>query len=275
MSRPGWKTRHGTVTRRRWPSDGPHRCPTTISTPSAPNATVSQALVTVPMFYNGLDAAWTIDELRGAMFGGLPLETQSMEAAVTGSLEKMEAVALTGSSYTYTTGLINHNTTGTDPVNVETQGVSMTFSDLTSEQTRTLINTNISWVIENSAETLGRNISMGMTVYMPGDQYDLRTTRYLGDYAERTNMRGLVEDNPWTHFTGGSPINIARMLELDAARNPGSATDQMVVWLKHPRVAEIGVSIMPRVITILNEGRDMVAQVESKYSNLFFNGPRR
>ena len=114
---------------------------------------------------------------------------------------------------------------------------------------------------------------MGMTVYLPGDQYDLLTTRYLGDNAERTIMRGLVEDNPWTHFTGGSPINITRMLELESARNPGSTTDQMVVGLMHERIGEIGVSIMPRVITILNKGRDFVAQVESKYSEFFFKRP--
>ena len=238
-----------------------------------PNATVSQALVTVPMFYYGLDAMWTIDELRGAMMGGLPLDSQSIDAAVMGSLESMEEVALTGGGYADTTGLINHPSgTADNQVRLETQGASATFLDLTAEQLRTAINTDISWVIENSAETLGRNINTGLTVYLPGDQYDLLTTRYLGDNAERTIMRGLMEDNPWTHFAG-TPINISRMLELDAARNPGSTTDQMVVGLKHQRVAEMGVSIMPRVITILNQGRNMVAQVESKYSDLFFKRP--
>ena len=239
----------------------------------APNATVSQALVPRPIFYYGLDGIWSLDELRGAMFSGVPLDTQSIEAAVMGSLETMESVALTGGGYDNTTGLINHTTTGDDAVNLQAQGANMTFTDLTSEQIRTLINGDISWVISNSMETLGRNIKMGMTVYLPGEQYDLLTTRYLGDNAERTIMRGLMEDNPWTHFTKGSPINIERLLELDAASNPGSTTDQMVVGLKHPRIAEIGVSIMPRVITILNKGRDYVAQVESKYADFWFKRP--
>ena len=242
----------------------------------APLATTAQALVTVPMFYYGLDAAWTIDELRGAMFGGIPLDTQSVDAAVTGSLETMEAVALTGGGFEGVTGLINHGSaaspTGTQ-VQLYTQAANMAFDDLTSEQIRTLINTDVSRIIENSRETLGRNVDTGMTVMLPGLQYDLLTTRYLGDNAERTIMRGLREDNPWTHFTNGSPLNIVRMLELDSALNPGSTSDQMVVMLKHERVAEIGVSIMPRVITILNKGRDMVAQVESKYSELFFKRP--
>ena len=42
---------------------------------------------------------WSVDELRGAMFGNIALDTQSIEAAVTGSLEKMEAVAFTGGGF--------------------------------------------------------------------------------------------------------------------------------------------------------------------------------
>ena len=86
-------------------------------------------------------------------------------------------------------------------------------------------------------------------------------------------MRGLMEDNPWTHFTKGSPLNIARVLELDSASNPGSANDRMITALKHERVAEMGVSIMPRVLRILDMGRVITAQVESKYSNLFVKRP--
>ena len=162
----------------------------------------------------GLTPCGRLDELRGAMFGGMPSgHAVSIDAAVQGSLETLEAVALTGGGIDGVTGLINHDAAASPSgvqVNLQTQGNNMTFSDLTSEQIRTLINTDISWVISNSAETLGRNIKMGMTVYLPGDQYDLLTTRYLGDNAERTIMRGLVEDNPWTHFHQAEAQSISR-----------------------------------------------------------------
>ena len=86
-------------------------------------------------------------------------------------------------------------------------------------------------------------------------------------------MRGLMEDNPWTHFTGGSPLAIARVLELDSALNPGATNDRMITALKHERVAEMGVSIMPRVLRIIDQGRVITAQVESKFSNLFVKRP--
>ena len=238
----------------------------------APSATVAESIVSQPMHYYGLDAIWSIDELRGAMFGGTALDTQAIDAAVMGSLETMESVGLLGGGYANTTGLLNHAVSGTDPVpvNLNTQAASSTFAELTSDQMRDLINGDISSVINITNESLGRNISTGMTVYLPGAQYDLLSSKYVGDHAERTIMKTILEDNPWTHFTG-NPINIARVLELDGAG--ASDTDRMVVGLMHERVAEMGVSIMPRVLGIVNKGRVICAQVESKYSPTWIQRP--
>ena len=248
-----------------------------VSSPAydAPSATVSQGLVTRPLFYYGLDAEWTVQEIRGAQLAGISLDTESIEAAVMGSLEKMEEVAFVGDrQIAGEVGLVNQPTTGTGTDVVRTSNATQTFAVGTAEQIRTAITAEISKVIENSAETLGRNISTGLTVYLPGNQYDLLNSRYLGDNAERTVMRGLMEDNPWTYFTNGSPLMIMRLLELDAARNPGTTQDRMITTLKHPRIAEIGVSIMPRVLRIMDEGRVIKAQVESEYSALWVKRPQ-
>ena len=240
----------------------------------APSATISQGLVSRPLHYYGLDAEWSVQELRGAQMAGRALDTDSIEAAVVGSLETMEAVAFTGGGYDGATGLVNQPTTGTGTDVVRSSTAGQTFANGTAEQIRTSITTELSKVIENSAETLGRNINTGMTVYLPGEQYDLLNSRYLGDNAERTVMRGLMEDNPWTYFTNGSPLMIMRLLELDAARNPGSANDRMITTLKHPRICEMGISIMPRVLRIMDEGRVIKAQVESEYSELWVKRPQ-
>ena len=238
----------------------------------APSATISQGLVSRPLHYYGLDAEWSVQELRGAQMTGRALDTDSIEAAVMGSLESMEAVAFTGDAYPDATGLVNQPTTGTGAV--RTSNAAQTFAAGTAEQIRTAITAELSKVIENSAETLGRNINTGMTVYLPGEQYDLLNSRYLGDNAERTVMRGLMEDNPWTYFTNGSPLMIMRLLELDAARNPGSTNDRMITTLKNPRIAEMGISIMPRVLRIMDEGRVIKAQVESEFSELWVKRPQ-
>lgn len=243
----------------------------------APSATVSEAIVPQELHWYGLDAEWSIDELRGAMMGGLPLDTQSIDAAVTGTLESMEEMGLTGGDYS-DTGLLNHPTTdtaataaGTRKVNHNDQPASSTFAELNATQVRDLINKDVSNVIEGSKETLGRNVATGMTVYLPGPQYDLLTSKYVGDHAERTIMRTILEDNPWTHFTNGNPLMFARVLELKG-RGSGSS-DRMITALKHERVAEIGVSIQPRVLRILDKGRVMCAQVEGKFSPTFVKRP--
>ena len=90
-----------------------------------------------------------------------------------GTLEEMEAVGLTGSNYPGATGLLNHPTTGDDAVTLTTQGAGLTFADLTDQQVYQLIAGRMSNVISVSKEALGRHINTGMTVYLPGTQYEL------------------------------------------------------------------------------------------------------
>ena len=237
----------------------------------APSATSSEAIDTIPIHWYGLDAEWSSDELRGAMFAGHALDTYSIEAAVTGSLETMEAVGLHGGGFPGATGLINQPITGTGAVTRSV--VSTTFAADTAQNVRSTINAQLSSVIETSRETLGRNVNTGMTVYLPGLQYDELSDKYIGDNAERTLMRSIKEDNPWTHFTGGMPLMIERLMELDSALNPGSTDDRMIVALKNMRVAEMVVSVSPRVLKIIDSGRVICAQIESKYSELYVKRP--
>ena len=145
-----------------------------------------------------------------------------------------------------------------------TQPASSTFADLDAVGIRNLINGRVSNIIEVSKETLGRNVTTGMSVYLPGKQYDELTTRYIGDNAEKTLMRSILEDNPWSHFTrttvggSGSPLMIHRVIELSGAAAT-TGNDRMIVALKHKRVAEMGVAIPPRLLTIKDEGRVMRA----------------
>lgn len=240
----------------------------------APSATVSRALVQHPMFYYGLDAEWSVDELRAAMFSGTPLDTESIEAAIEGSLEEMEYVGLNGDDQYQ--GLVNLPTTGDSAVNRSNSTFEFAASGTTAIQIRSAINSQISMLIENSKETLGSKLTTGLNVYLPGAQYDLLTDKYIGDDQRRTVMDSLKADNPWSHFTENEtgtrqPLGLKRVMELAGAG--ASNTDRMITMLKHMRIAEMGVSIMPRVLAVVNKGRVICAQVESKYSPLFVKRP--
>ena len=234
----------------------------------APSATVAQSIVTMPVHWYGLDAEWDIDSLRGAMFTGRPLATHSLEAAITGTLETMEYTGLLGGGYPDTYGLLNLPITGTDRV-IRTAAAGA-WSGRTAVQIRDDISGQLSAVIESSNETVGRNLTQGMSIYLPGEQYDLLTHRYVGDNAERTVMDSILRDNPWTHMTGNQ-LMIHRVLELNN-RGQGN-TDRMIVAMRDPRIAEMGVPISPRLLRILDKGRVFCGMVEAKFSPLFVKRP--
>ena len=87
---------------------------------------------------------------------------------------------------------------------------------------------------------------------------------------KKTLLRSIIDDNPWTNFSK-QPLSIVRVIELKGIAP--SNRDRMVVGLKNARIAEIGVAIDPRVLRILDQGREIHAQVEAKFSELFVKRP--
>ena len=236
----------------------------------APSASGSEFLVTQEMHWYGIDAEWSLDELRGAMFAGVALDTETINDAVSGMMDTMEAVGLTGGDYAEK-GIFNQPHTGTGAVTRST--ASAKWNALTTDVASTIrkeITDELSGIIEDSKETFGRTINTGMTVFLPGPQYDQLSVVYVGDNADRTLLKSLLEDNPWTNFSG-QPLGIERVLELKGIGPSG--VDRMVTTLRNPRVAEMGVSISPRVLKIMDKGRVFCAQVEGKFSPVFVKRP--
>lgn len=243
----------------------------------APSATTSQSLVTTPIEWYGLDGEWSLDELRGAQFAGHALDTETIDAAVTGTMETMEAVGLTGGDYAEK-GLLNqpYGNQGQAAQRVTQRALDdaerFSAANQTAQGIRSIINQALSKVISDSKETIGMTIAEGLTIYLPGFEYDLLTDIYIGDNADKTLMRSIIEDNPWTHFSG-QPIMFKRVIELE---NAGASNNQrMVITLKNSRICEMGVSIMPRVLRIMDKGRVICALVEAKFSSLFVKRPKQ
>jgi len=232
----------------------------------APSATASESIITHPIFWYGIDGEYSIDELRGAMFQGFPLDTETVEAGTRGAMNKMEKVGLIG-EYNYP-GLFTLPTTGDEAVVHYTADEK--FENMTSIEIRNLISLQMSRVIQMTEETIGRDISDGMTVYLPGPQYDLLSTKYIGDNARMTIMKSLMEDNPWKHFSGKG-FSFQRVLELSG--RGASNTDRMVIGLKNSRIAEMAVPISPRVLRTMDKGRVVCVQIEAKFGPLFVKRP--
>ena len=179
-------------------------------------------------------------------------------------METLDAVALNGGGYQGATGLLNHPIASPTPAEdrAVSSNATKTFATATTEEIRTMINNEISSLISESKEVVGRILTEGMTVYLPIAQYSLMSDKYVMN-TDKSLMKSMMDDNPWTTFTG-MPLNFVQVAELD---------DKMIVSLKSSRVCEMGVSIMPRVVKVMDAGRWFKVQTESKFSELFVKRP--
>ena len=211
------------------------------------------------------------------MMAGIPLSTESIDAAVKGARLHMQRVALEGHTGRGYLGLSNLATTGTESVNRRNSGVVFTAGATTAIQIRDEINDEITAMIAASEEVLGGELTDGLTVYLPTTQFGLLSSRFVGDNQEVTIMKAIKEDNPWKHFaeqygdTMNADVMFKSFKELEDAGS--GTTDRMIVALKNPRIFEMGVSIMPRVLEIINKGRNICAQVEYKFGSLYIKRP--
>ena len=123
-------------------------------------------------------------------------------------------------------------------MNLVTQAGTMTFNDLTGMQIYHLIVDDISWVVETSRETFSTNITDGMCVYLPTQQYNRLSSRFIGDNQERSIMRAVREDNPWTERTGNQ-VSFRSVSELNGAAAT-TGRDRMITGVNDDRVLEMG-----------------------------------
>ena len=227
-----------------------------------PPATVSQRPITIPLYYAGISAEWTLREVRAAMMQGFALRDQSLDAAVRGGYNQIEEVAFIGSDIIDAKGLTNL-ATGTGEVN--RTAATATFDVATAEAIRTVINNAISRIIQNSKEIFGRNVQGTLNVALPVAQYDIVTTEPFGDNSDRSLWEYISMNNPWT-FRTGDQVMLRSLQELEGAGNGN--TDRMVVYPASNLVMEMGMNISPRLIRIEERGYKFFAPIEYMFSGL-------
>ena len=243
----------------------------------APNATASQRIEPWFVDEGGIDAKWTLSDLRNAMFTGFALETETLDAAMRGAMNHMERVALTGDAARGYSGLTNLPTTGRNAVT--SAAALATFAASTGEAMRDAINDEINSLITDSDEVFGGVITSGLTIYLPTYQFGLASSRFVGDNEEVTVMAAVKRDNPWKHHVAqygegmGGDVMFKSVIELNDAA--GANSDRMVTTLQDQRIFEMGVAIEPRVVRIMDQGRTMCAPIEYKFGPLFVKRPKQ
>ncbi len=224
---------------------------------TAPSANVSLRTVAYTVHQGGIVPKWTRHDLRRAIFGGVPLDSETVEAATVGAMDHIEEVILTGDDARGFKGLLNQPTTGS--VSVSRSDSTKEIGDMDADEIIKLIADEIRAFVEDSAEVLGRSVRNGLSIYLPLEQGSHVTETRLGDTLQ-TAWEYLATHNLWFTYTSEQPT-LHLVAELEGAGN--SDSDRMIVALNNRQIMEMPVPMTPRVIGIYdNGGFDFTAPIE-------------
>lgn len=226
-------------------------------------AGVSMENVPYNLEYGGIFAKWSIDELRNGVFGGIALDTETIDAAVKGAMDHIEEVGISGDVAKGLTGLINNP-------DIPADTTASTIAAKTADDLVTFLQGEISALIATTNEVIGRNLREGMTIYLPTIQFGDVSNRKLSTQADKSVWQYVSENNQFTQMTGNK-VQLRSVIELVDAG--AAVTDRMITGMNTPKVMEMGAPIMPRTLTSQNQGFEVHVPVEYKISGLNVKRP--
>lgn len=243
----------------------------------APDATISQTLVAYTLEYAGIVPRWTMEDFRRAQVTGLPLDSLTIESGIKGAMNHIEQVAFTGDKSKNQVGLTNLPvpTINQTPTGNQVNYISTTdqVQSLTADQQITFLQQHTTNIVEDTAEVFGGTIEGDLCIYMPISAAASVANTRVPDTGMNT-WDYFRRNNTWTSYTGREPM-LKYLQELDTAGAVSSGGNDRYIWaLKDRMVMEMAIPIMPRILSILNEGYSVSAPIEYKISGLNVKRPR-
>ena len=230
----------------------------------AGTARASQTLVAAPLRIGGVYAEWTREDLRASMMAGVPLDDWSIKFATRSCMYFIEGVGIKGDpNIPNSAGLINQ-TTGTtgDTVRLHTLGASAGINDVNGDAMAKIVTDQVSALIADSAEIIGRNLTDAITVYLPIEQHNLITSTRLTDSPNLTAWEWAKKNNQFTNMTN-KELELEMVAELKGA-GVGSGVDRMIVGMKSREIMEFAQPISPRVLEVIPQGFSFQVPLEFK-----------
>lgn len=228
---------------------------------NAQSADVSYELLSSVILQGGIDAMWSLQELRSANYAGIPLQTDTIDAATRACMNHIEKVGLVGDASKGFEGLTNNS-------DIPTETADTTLAN--ASDAADYINAYINQVIVDTNTIASNRITNGLTVYLPVTQFNFLATKKYSDVADKSVMDYLKTFNAWTAQTG-NPIKFESVIEFAGAGAGGA--DRMLIGFNEKSVMEMGNPIMPRVINLINEVRYFKAPLEYSISQLNVKRP--
>ena len=246
---------------------------------TAPDSTAALKTVAYNIYYGGAVASWTQRALQKSQHGGIAIDAETMKYAARSALNRMENTLFQGSTEIGETqngvkGFVNLSA-ASDAAIAGTQvkivdvgsGVNNYFSgSSTGDEMAAKLNEWVSAFIEDTKTIIGRQISGGMTLYLPVKQHGIVTTKRLQD-INMTVWQYFQTNNAWRNFTN-EEIVLRDMIELDGAATSTGKTDRAILALNNVEIMESAVAIEPRVMHMESNLFTVRAPLEFAHSPL-------
>jgi len=209
------------------------------------NAQASINRVAYPIRYGGVIGTWSLQELRESLFAGVPLSSETIQAAIEACYYHIQAVGLVGDMDSGLEGLLNSSS-------ISAYGGTVTsFRSTDLDAIVTFINALISKLGTDSNEILYQHFrSADMVMAVPTEAYDILTGTRYGDNADKSLWDFISKRNAWTSRTGRALV-LKSLPECLTAGDGGVA--RLALYPKDPRVLEMDMPISPRVTNVVTK----------------------
>lgn len=230
------------------------------------NAQASVNRVAYGIAYGGVVGSWSLQELRESLFAGIPLNAETITAAIEACNYHIQTVGFVGDSQEGFEGLLTSSKipsfTGSIPdfSSLNAQG-GATADDLVK-----FVNALITTIGSASNEVLYQHFrTSDLVLAVPTDVFDILTTNRYGDNADKSIWDFLKVRNAWTTRT-------ARELMLKSLPEAGTASagggTRIALYPKDKRVLEMDMPIAPRVTTVINKAYSVETPYEYSVSGV-------
>lgn len=220
--------------------------------------------IAYPIGYGGLIGSWSLQELRESVFAGVPLNNETLMAALEGCNDHIQEIAITGSTQKGFTGFLNSSGV---PVFAGTVPNLLTA---TADEIILFINTLISDLMVTTNEAALRLRGSDLQINLPTRSFNRLSSTKHGTDNERSIMQYLMENNSWTARTGRNVV----FKSLPEATTGGAGGDaRLSLYIKDRRVLEMDMPIAPRITRLIDEAYSTDAPYEYSVSGVNFKRP--
>lgn len=223
-----------------------------------PRADVAGKEFTSPIRSLGIAYGYNTQEIRSAMFAGVPLTARKAAAAGRAHAEKINQLAFAGDTEHGLPGLLSNTNIPEVTLLADGTGTSKTFASKTSDKIVRDVNSLINKVIVQS-----KGVHRVTDVWMPVAQYALIATTQNSAASDTTILSFLQQVHPGVTFR--------QVVELDGAGAGGAS--RMYALENSVDNYQLNIPMMMRTYAPQQQGLEFVIPMESRFGGVTVEYP--